>query len=100
MATVTKGLYYGFDQDDLDAELAKYKSAVKQHTAMRDASGGGGLSGGSVNGEQVNFLPAGIDSFDAWRGEIQDAQAQLEAVAAGETHVSTLVDRTLGGFSS
>lgn len=100
MATVSKGFYYSFDQADLDAELIKYKSAVKQHTAMRDAAGGGGLSGGSINGEQASFLPAGIDSFEDWRAELQDAQAQLDAAAAGTTHISTSVDRTVGGFGA
>lgn len=91
--TVSHGLFANFTQSDLDAERGKYVAAVQQRTAMMEATGGGMLGAGSINGKQVTFsYPQGITSLEEWRMELDHAQAQLD----GETVAPT--DRTAARF--
>lgn len=80
MATeVSSGLYRFFTEAELDLEKAKYIAAVKQSTAVKEASGGAGvLAGGTINGQTVNFaFPVGVGSLEEWGAIIYDAYAQL-----------------------
>lgn len=91
---VNSGLYRFFTLVELDAEKAKYIAAVKQSTAVQQASGGGGvLAGGTLNGQTVTFaFPQGVTSLEEWGAILADAYAQLD----DEATVST--DRTVARF--
>lgn len=91
--TVSKGLYYGFNQAELTAELARYKAAVQQRGAMAEAAGGGVVSGGTLNNQAVSFsYPRGITSFEEWEMQLRNAQADLDDEA------DVFTNRTTGGF--
>lgn len=77
--TVTIGMYWGFTQAELDIEVTKYKTAVKQATANYEVSGGGRVVSSSMEGQSFTFsFPMGISSFDHWRMELQNAQSDLD----------------------
>ena len=93
--TVNSGLYRFFTLAELDLEKAKYVAAVKQSTAAKSASGGGIVTGGTLNGQTVNFaFPNGVSSLDEWGAILADAYAQLADTAT----VST--DRTVVRFGT
>lgn len=93
--TVNSGLYRWFTSADLDLEKAKYIAAVKQSTVAKSSSGGGVVTGGTLNGQTVNFaFPTGVSSLEEWGAILADAYAQLDDVA------TVVTDRTVASFSS
>lgn len=77
--TVTKGMYWGFTQTEIDMEVLKYKTAVKQATSNYEATGGGRIVSSSLEGQSYTFsFPMGINSFDHWRNELENAQKNLD----------------------
>lgn len=77
--TVSTGMFWGFTQTELDAEKAKYIAAVKQRTAGFEVTGGGQIVSSSIEGESFTFsFPMGINSFDHWRTELENAQTDLD----------------------
>jgi hypothetical protein len=85
-ATVNSGLYRFFTTAQLDLEKVKYVAAVQQSTAMKSASGGGVVTGGTLNGQTVNFaFPSGVSSLEEWGAIIADAYAQLADTATVAT---------------
>jgi hypothetical protein len=78
-ATVQTGLYWGFTQAEITAEIARYKNAVKTASAHMEASGGGRVTSGSIGAQNVTFsYPFGINSLEQWGIELQNAQAALD----------------------
>lgn len=94
MATaVNSGLYRFFTLAELDLEKVKYIAAVKQSTAAKSASGGGLVTGGTLNGQTVSFsFPTGVASLEEWGALLADAYAQLADTATVAT------DRTVARF--
>lgn len=92
--TVNSGLYRYFSAAQLDLEKAKYIAAVQQSTAAKAASGGGVVTGGTLNGQTVNFaFPIGVGSLEDWGALLADAYAQLA------DQDSTVTDRTVASFN-
>lgn len=71
--TVQFGPYYGFSAAELDAELERYKAAVK-----KASHGPGGIQSASINGRSFSYGNARGWSLDEWQAEIQDALAQVD----------------------
>lgn len=69
--TVPSGPYFGFTKPELDAELQRYKAAVKQS--------GSRLAGASVNGQSYTFGPRADMSLAEWQQALQAALAYFGA---------------------
>jgi hypothetical protein len=80
-STVPTGIYFGFTKPELDTELSRYKTAVKQ-SADR-------LIGAGVNGQSFTFGPRGDMSLEQWQQELQAALAYFGAaeVPSGNAQV-------------
>lgn len=69
--TVPAGYYFGFTREELDAELARYKAAVK---TAKDRE----LTSGSINGKSMSWGYRGNLSLEAWSAELQQAYNLLD----------------------
>ena len=70
-STIPSGPYFGFTKPELDAELLRYKAAVKQSASR--------LAGASVNGQSYTFGPRADMSLAEWQQALQDALAYFGA---------------------
>jgi len=69
--TIPSGPYFGFTAPELDAELVRYKAAVKQS--------GSRLAGASQSGQSYQFGPRGDWSLADWQEHLQAALAYFGA---------------------
>jgi hypothetical protein len=69
--TIPSGPYFGFTKPELDAELVRYKAAVKQSASR--------LAGASVNGQSYTFGPRADMSLAEWQIALQAALAHFGA---------------------
>ena len=91
--TVNSGMYRFFSAAQLDLEKAKYVAAVQQSTSVKAAAGGGVVTGGTLNGQTVNFsFPVGVASLEDWGAILDDAYWQL----AGNP--TTITNRSRASF--
>lgn len=65
--TIPSGVYFGFTKAELQAELVRYKAAVKQ--------AGSRLAGASQNGQSYSFGPRSDLTLEGWQIELQAALA-------------------------
>lgn len=84
--TIPTGPYFGFTKAELDAELIRYKAAVK--------SAGSPLQGSSVNGQSFTFGPRRDMSLSEWQHALQSALAWFGAAEEPPTN------QTAGSFLS
>lgn len=77
-ATVQRGPYAGFTKAEMDAEWARYKSALTTSSGSR-------LIGSSVNGQSFQFGPRADWSLQQWGRAIRNALAQVSPDFIGES---------------
>lgn len=69
--TIPSGPYFGFTRAELDAELVRYKAAVKQ--------AGSRLAGASQSGQSYQFGPRSDWNLAEWQEQLQAALAYFGA---------------------
>lgn len=73
LAIVPVRPYIGYSLAEMQAELARYKAAMKAITP-----GPGNIVSASANGSSFTYGPNGVWSLEEWGAEIQAALAFLD----------------------